>query len=201
MFVCFFIYLSKKKPFCPCHMGHKDHDAKINLVPFILARTLCYNIDVTGKKTLDLIILGIATLMTGAVLGVFVYTEILFEKEAPSEAAEKEDLMLFAKNNAGNDNFKIDKIVINLAAEGSRLRFLEIEMHLVPFKSRYNDVFERTKAYINDAVIDVASNMQPAELNSVAGKIILQDRIRKRLNSYYQKDIVKEIFFSSFVVQ
>lgn len=155
----------------------------------------------TGKKSLDLIILGLATLITAAVLGVFVYTEMLFTKDMPVEEDEKADLMLFAKKETSGDNFKVDKIIINLNSAGSRLRFLDIELYLVPFKARFNDVFEQSKPYINDTIIDVASNMQPEELNSVAGKILLQGRIRKRLNTYYQNNLVKEIYFSRFVVQ
>lgn len=155
----------------------------------------------TGNKKLDLIVLALTTAVTAAVLGVFVYTEMLFEKPPTEEKVEKEKLLLFAKKKVNNDNFKVDKVIINLTTEGSRLRFLEIEMFLVPFKVKYNDVFEQSKAYIVDAIIDVASNMMPEELNSVAGKIILQDRIRRRLNQYYEKDLVKEIFFSRFVVQ
>ena len=155
----------------------------------------------TGKKNIDLIILGLSTFMTAAVLGIFVYTEIIFSKEAPSEEKEKKELMLFMKKKSEQDNFKVDKVIVNLASAGSRLRFLDVEMYLVPFKIEFNDIFEKHKPYVTDTIISVSSNMSPNELNSVAGKILLQSRIRKRLNSYFQKDLVKEIYFSRFVVQ
>ena len=54
---------------------------------------------------------------------------------------------------------------------------------------------------MKDAIIDIASNMAPEELNTVAGKVILEERIRKRLNDFFGKSLVKEIYFSIFVVQ
>ncbi len=155
----------------------------------------------TGNKKIDTIILGISTLMTLAVLGTFVYTEIIYERPLPDGEEEKANLLASSKNSTETGHYKLEKMIINLNSAGSRLRFLDVEMHLVPFKESYNDIFEQSKAFISDSVIDITSNMRPEELNSIAGKILLEDRIKKRLNSYYKKTYVKGIFFSRFVVQ
>lgn len=155
----------------------------------------------TGNKKIDTIILGVSTLMTLVVLGTFVYTEIIYERPLPDGEEEKQNLIAHSKKNTETGHFKLDKMIINLNNAGSRLRFLDVEMHLVPFKERYNDIFEQSKPIISDSIIDIASNMKPEELNSIAGKILLEDRIKKRLNRYYEKDYVKGIFFSRFVVQ
>jgi flagellar FliL protein len=155
----------------------------------------------TGNKKIDTIILGVSTLMTLAVLGTFVYTEIIYERPLPDGDDEKEKLLTNAKSGTETGHYKLEKMIINLNSAGSRLRFLDVEMHLVPFKEKYNDIFDQSKAFVSDSIIDIASNMKPEELNSIAGKILLEDRIKKRLNQYYEKKYVKGIFFSRFVVQ
>ena len=155
----------------------------------------------TGNKSLDNILLLLASLITAATLGTFVYSEMLYKKPLPSDALEKEKLIEDSKVSVAPDIYKVEKLIINLNSPSKRLRFLDLEVHLVPFKSDSIDFFETKKFYIKDAIIDIASNMAPDELNTVAGKVILEERIRKRLNDFFGKSHVKEIFFSRFVVQ
>jgi len=155
----------------------------------------------TGNKSIDTIILLIATLITGATLGIFVYSDMIYKRPLPSDKIEKEKLIEDSKVAVAPDIYKLDKLIINLSSPTRRLRFLDVEASLVPFKSNAIQIFETKKFYIKDAVIDIVSNMAPDELNTVAGKVILEERIRKRLNDFFGKSLVKEIFFSRFVVQ
>lgn len=155
----------------------------------------------TGNKSIDTIILLIATLITGATLGTFVYSDMIYKRPLPSDKLEKEKLIEDSKVAVAPDIYKLDKLIINLNSPTRRLRFLDIEVNLVPFRSNAIETFQTKKFYIKDAIIDIASNMAPDELNTVAGKVILEERIRKRLNDFFGKSLVKEIFFSRFVVQ
>lgn len=155
----------------------------------------------TGNKSIDTIILLIATLITGATLGIFVYSEMLYERALPSDKVEKKKLIEDSRVAVAPDIYKVEKLIINLSSPTRRLRFLDVEVNLVPFKGQYIEIFDAKKFYIKDVIIDISSNMAPDELNSVAGKVILEERIRKRLNDFFGKSLVKEIFFSRFVVQ
>ncbi len=155
----------------------------------------------TGNKGLDTIILLLASLITAGTLGVFVYSEMLYERPTPSDQEEKVKLIEESKVSVAPDIYKVDKLIINLNSPTKRLRFLEVEVHLVPFKNDYLETLESKKFYIQDSIIDIASNMAPEELNTVAGKVILEERIRKRLNDFFGKSLIKELFFSQFVVQ
>ena len=126
---------------------------------------------------------------------------MLYQKPLPSDEIEKQNLIEDSKVSVAPDIYKVEKLIINLNSASRRLRFLELEAHLVPFKSNSLDIFEAKKFYVKDAIIDIASNMAPEELNTVAGKVILEERIRKRLNDFFGKSLVKEIYFSIFVVQ
>jgi len=139
--------------------------------------------------------------MTLAVLGVFVFTEIIYKRPSSNSVDEKKDLISESRDQSDPTLFELDKMIINLNASGSRLRFLDVKMSIMPFSESTNDIFEESKAYISDSVIDITSNMKPAELNSIAGKILLEERIRKRLNLHFRDDLVRKVFFTRFVVQ
>lgn len=155
----------------------------------------------TGNKTIDTALVGLLTLASMATLGVFIYTEMVFKKPLPDEGKELEALKTDTEQAVAPEIYKLDKLIINLNSRGSRLRFLDVEIHLVPYKSNALETFDAQKAFIIDAVIDIASNMEPDELNTVAGKVLLEERIRRRLNDFFGKSLIKEIFFSRFVVQ
>jgi flagellar FliL protein len=160
-----------------------------------------YDEYMTGNKTLDTALIGLLTLASLAALGVFTYTEMVYQRPLPSDKVEFESLKKDTETAVAPEVFKLDKLIVNLNSQGSRLRFLDVEIHLVPFKSKSVEVFENQKAFIKDAIIDISSNMAPDELNTVAGKVLLEERIRRRLNDYFGKSLIKEIFFSRFVVQ
>ena len=155
----------------------------------------------TGNKLIDNIILGLSALVCAGALGIFVYTEILYQKPRINNEVEKEKMMEEGKKQVFPSPFKLKKMIINLPSHTKRLRFLDLEAHLVPFKPEYHDILESSRPPIRDAVIDIASKMEPDELNSISGKILLENRIKKRINQILSKKVIKDIYFSKFVIQ
>ena len=155
----------------------------------------------TGKKIIDSILMGTMILASLAALGVFVYTQILYEKPLPDNQLQTEKLIKDSKNINFPDAYKLDKLTINLESDSSRLRFLDVQVFLVPFESSQTSLFEEHKAVIQDLVIDVTDSMTPSELNSVSGKILLESKIKKAINGNLGGKIVKKIYFSRFVIQ
>jgi flagellar FliL protein len=52
-----------------------------------------------------------------------------------------------------------------------------------------------------DVLIEVASHLEPDELDTLSGKILLENKIKKQVNTKLGKPVVKQIYFSGFVVQ
>lgn len=155
----------------------------------------------TGRKLLDQIIIALTLLMTIATVGVFVYTNVIYKKELPNNATELNSL----KKDFGELNFPstyvLDKITLNLESETRRLRFLDVQINLVLFQQEDSEVLDQHKPQVYDIVIDVAAAISPEELNSLSGKLIFESRIKKRINELVKKRVVKEVFYSKFVVQ
>lgn len=155
----------------------------------------------TGKKNLDLIIVGISILLGLLTLGVFVYTNIVYQRPLVNEAEEKDLLSANLKSGVSTDGLKIDKIVVNLRSETSRLRFLEVSLQVLPFKNEQKELLEKNSPLILDRIGQLATNMTPNDLNTISGKILFEERLKNKLNKDLGKQIVREIFFTGFVVQ
>ena len=159
----------------------------------------------TGKKLIDMILLGVMILATLAVVGLFYYTEKMYVKPPIDENAEKAALMSSIDAKGIPTFFKVDKMTISLVpkneAANSRMKWLEVEMHLTLFESKDLDMLKANLPLLQDRIIDIASKMGSDELNSLTGKILLEDRLKKEINKALKKPVVKNIFFASFIVQ
>lgn len=155
----------------------------------------------TGNRLVDTILVGLSTLVAVALLGVFVYTEVIYEPPPIDQTKIFEELNRRLETQAMLPTYKLDQLIINLPSPTRRLRFLDVEMHLVSFDASYHALYEDKKPQIRDLIIDTASRMEPEELNSVTGKILLEDRLRRGVNQIVGTNAVKEVLFARFVVQ
>lgn len=159
----------------------------------------------TGKKLLDMILLGVMVLATLAVTGLFFYTEKMYKKPPIDEALEKKALETDQDAKSLPTFFKVEKMTISLIpkdeAANKRMRWLEIETHLVLFEASDLELMKVSLPIIQDRLIDITSKMGPEELNTLSGKILLEDRLKREINKALGKVIVKGIFFASFIVQ
>lgn len=159
----------------------------------------------TGKKLIDMILLGLMILATLAVVGLFYYTEKMYKKPPIDENAEKAALLTSVDAKAIPTFFKIDKMTISLVPKNetanSRMKWLEVEMHMTVFEASDVDLMKAYLPVVQDKIIDISSKMGADELNSLTGKILLEDRLKKEINKALHKPVVKNIFFASFIVQ
>ncbi|EPZ51056.1 flagellar basal body-associated protein FliL [Bacteriovorax sp. BAL6_X] len=155
----------------------------------------------TGRKLLDQIIIALLLLTTLATVGVFVYTNIIYKKELPNSATEMQALKTDFKQINFPTTYVLDKITLNLDSATRRLRFLDVQINLVLFSEEDSQVLDSIRPQIYDIIIDVAASIEPDELNSLSGKLIFEGRIKKRINYLVKKKVVKEVFYSKFVVQ
>ena len=159
----------------------------------------------TGKKLIDMILLGVMMLATLAVVGLFYYTEKMYKKPPINETAEKAALMTSINAKSIPTFFKIDKMTISLVPKNetanSRMKWLEVEMHMTVFEANDVLLMKTNLPMVQDRIIDISSKMGAEELNSLTGKILLEDRLKKEINKTLKKIAVKNIYFASFIVQ
>lgn len=134
-------------------------------------------------------------------VGVFVYTEMVYKRPLPKNKLEEQKFREEVNNIVNFSTYKMDKLTINLTSETRRLRFLDIQMHLLPFYQEDIDFLKQKTSMIHDSVIDLAGRMSPEQLNSLEGKVIFENRIKEAVNEKFTRPVIKKIFFTVFVVQ
>ena len=154
----------------------------------------------TGKKHIDRLIIIISLFATMLAAGVYIYTELIYQKELPDNEAEFANMKDSIKNGLTSGTYKLQKITVNLKSRSTKLRFLDVEIHIVPFAKSYTRVLDKNRDVVYDSIIDITSGMNPEELNTVSGKILLENRIKNDLNKILKKQIVKEILFTTFII-
>jgi flagellar protein FliL len=159
----------------------------------------------TGKKLIDMILLAVMLLTTSGVIGLFYYTEKVYKRPPIDEKKEQEAFLKDGNPKAMPAFYKIDKMTVSLVPKDSagaqRMRYVELEIHLVLFKAEDAGIIKTYLSIVQDKIITVSSKMGADELNSLTGKILLEDRLKKQINTTLGKPVVKSIFFSRYIVQ
>jgi len=154
---------------------------------------------------LDMILLGVMTLTTVAVIGLFYYTEKVYKRPPIDENKERDAFLKEGDPKAMPVFYKIDKMTVSLVPKdpnaNQRMRYLEVELSLVLFKPEDAGIIKTYLMVVQDKIINVSSKMGAEELNSLTGKILLEDRLKKEINKSLGKPVVKSIFFSRYIVQ
>lgn len=147
-----------------------------------------------------LIILNLVIVLAGA--GLVYYSHNMLKPAPTDQKAETEAMKNEAVANTQIQPVPIKKFVVNLHSKSSRLRYLDLEMNILTFREDQKEIIKANEHIFKDTVIEIASQLEPDDLDSVTGKILLENKIKKQVNAKLgEPPVVKQIYFSGFVVQ
>lgn len=147
-----------------------------------------------------LIILNLVVVLAGA--GLVFYSHNMIKPEPTNQDAETQKLKDEAIAQTQVTAVPIKKFVVNLHSRNTRLRYLDIEMNVLTFTDEQKEIVKANEHIFKDVVVEIASHLEPDELDSVTGKILLENKIKKRVNEKLgEPPVIKQIYFSGFVVQ
>lgn len=146
-----------------------------------------------------LIIANLAIVLIGA--GIVVFSHTMIKPEPTDQALEKEKLRNEAIAQSQLQPVPIKKFVVNLHSRPTRLRYLDLEMNVLTFSEEQKEIVKQNEHVFKDIVVDIASRLTPEELDTVTGKILLENKIKTQVNQKFGQPVVKQIYFSGFVVQ
>lgn len=155
----------------------------------------------TGNPTLDKALLGLNALLIIAGTGLVIYSHTMLKPKPIDEGLEFSQLAQRKNSENTQPAIAFPEMVINLYSPESRLRFANITMNLETYRPEQARDVEKSKALIQDSLIDLVSNMGPEEINSVTGRILLESKLKRQINDDLSKKIVKKIYFSKFIIQ
>jgi flagellar FliL protein len=147
-----------------------------------------------------LIIVNLVIVLGGA--GLVFYSHNMMGPPKTDQAAEALALKEGALASTQIKPVALKKFVVNLHSGSTRLRYLDIEMNVLPFHEDQKQIISDNEHVFKDVVIEIASHLNPDDLESVTGKILLENRIKKQVNAKLgDPPVIKQIYFSGFIVQ
>lgn len=142
---------------------------------------------------------NLVVVLAGA--GLVYYAHNMIKPEPTNQTTELENLKTGAMEQAQVQAVPMKKFVVNLHSRGTRLRYLDVEMNILPFHNDQKELIKASEHVFKDVVIEIASHLEPEDLDTLSGKILLENKIKKQVNAKLGEPVVKQIFFSGFVVQ
>lgn len=97
--------------------------------------------------------------------------------------------------------FTMDKFTVNLGGEPKRTIRIEVSLQMLG-KDGFEEIMTPdSRAKARDKIVSVLNEKTFSELESIQGKLFLKDTIAADVNSILKEGVVKDVFFSDFVVQ
>lgn len=118
------------------------------------------------------------------------------EEQAARELASVED-----SEEAGPLIYTMDSFTVNLGGEPKRTIRVGVNLQMLG-KEGYEEVMEpENRAKARDRIVRLLNEKSFGELDSIQGKLFLKDKIAGEVNGILHRGVVKDVFFSDFVVQ
>ena len=102
---------------------------------------------------------------------------------------------------AGPLVYTMDKFTVNLGGEPKRTIRLEVNLEMLGKEGFEEIVDTDNRAKARDKIVRILNDNTFNDLETIQGKLFLKDRIATDINSLLDKGVVKDVYFSEFVVQ
>lgn len=96
---------------------------------------------------------------------------------------------------------ELDPFIVNLKSSGGPDRYLKSTIVLVLSNEPVKEEIANRIPQIKDSVITVLSSKSTEEVLSIQGKFDLKVELIKRINAVISTGVVRELFFTEFVIQ
>jgi flagellar FliL protein len=97
--------------------------------------------------------------------------------------------------------YTLDKFVVNLGGVPRRSVRLEVNLDMLGREAFEEVMSVENRARVKDRIVSLLNDRNFAELESIQGKLFLKDKIAMEVNRILDKGVVKDVYFTDFVVQ
>lgn len=123
------------------------------------------------------------------------HPEITEEKASAEMEAEADS------ESAGPLVYTMDKFTVNLGGEPKRTIQLEVNLEMLG-KDGFEEIMTSdSRAKARDRIVRLLNDETFSDLESIQGKLFLKDKIATEVNGILTSGVVKDVYFSNFVVQ
>ena len=149
---------------------------------------------------LPLLIAAINILGSGAGVGLVYYATLGIQQKTISEEEELKKLIQSEEMEELEIAFlyTFDEFRVNLAEQNRAIQ-VEISVEMLE-EEGFMEIIDK-KGLARDVVIESLSQKTYMDLASIHGKLLLKDEIISGINARLETGVVKNIFFSRFIIQ
>ncbi len=97
--------------------------------------------------------------------------------------------------------YTMDKFTVNLGGEPKRTIRLEVNLEMLGQDGFEEVINTENRAKARDRIVRILNEQAFGDLESIQGKLFLKQSISSEINGILKKGIVKDIYFSEFIVQ
>lgn len=156
------------------------------------------------KSKIQLILsIGLITLNLAA-LGIGAYWAYIstlgYESPAITEAKLREPASLPQHLNEGPMVYTMDKFVVNLAGQPRRTIRIQVNLDMISAQSFEEIMDSENRAKARDSIVRLLNEKTFSELETIQGKLFLKDRIVEEVNKVLKVGLVKDVYFTDFVM-
>ncbi|MEZ0391841.1 MAG: flagellar basal body-associated protein FliL [Pseudobdellovibrionaceae bacterium] len=123
------------------------------------------------------------------------------EEQLTAEKKANEEKEALAGAEAGPLVYTMDKFTVNLAGEPKRTIRVEVNLEMLGKEGFEEIINSDNRAKARDLIVRILNDKTFADLESIQGKLFLKDRIATDINLLLAEGVVKDVYFSEFVVQ
>jgi flagellar FliL protein len=164
-----------------------------------------------GGKGLMIVLIALIVILLLAVIGggYFLYSQGVFNPQA--EKAMADTVKKEESNSKMMYKAAINDLVLNITNAKGREKLMKLSFTLKSSDPAIEAIVEANKAEIIDVVISQISARSSEELLTVGGKALLKDELVDEINkvlndatatnSEIQKNSIKEVLFTTFVIK
>ncbi len=117
------------------------------------------------------------------------------------ETAERDLASVSEDSVSGPLIYTMDEFNVNLGGEPKRAIRLEVSLEMLG-KDGFEEVMSPdSRARARDRILRLLNDNNFADLESIQGKLFLKDKIAGEINGILKRGVVKDVFFSNFLVQ
>jgi flagellar FliL protein len=156
-----------------------------------------------NEKIKKLMVVVLVTLNI-AVLGLgsfWVYTSTLgYEHPKVTEAALREPASLKDKFGQASMIYTMDKFVVNLSGVPKRTIRLQVNLDMISPVAFQEIMDFDNRAKARDKIVRILNEKTFDDLETIQGKLFLKDKIVAEVNQVLDKGLVKDVYFTDFVM-
>lgn len=150
------------------------------------------------------LLFGLFALVNLSVLGLgsyWVYMSTLgYESPVITEASLRSVASLPEHLNEGPMVYTMDKFIVNLSGQPKRTIRIQVNLDMMSAESFEGIMDSENRARARDSIVRLLNEKTFDELETIQGKLFLKDKIVQEVNRVLKVGLVKDVYFTDFVM-